>query len=145
MRELKSQVNDREHALESAIRGKEKAQQQFIEQQNFNADLVKRMEIIKLEIANRDDSLSQANQKVADREAEKDKLREQLITMTDQLASLQSDSGYQAKENETQLSEMLERIRGKDLVIDANTNEMRQLKSTLKSQETSIAYFKQQV
>lgn len=40
---------------------------------------------------------------------------------------------------------MLERIRGKELVLDQNANEMRQLKSTLKSQETSIAYFKRQI
>jgi len=37
---------------------------------------------------------------------------------------------------------MMEKMRGKELVIDQNVNEMRQLKSTLKSQETSIAYFK---
>ena len=36
-------------------------------------------------------------------------------------------------------------MRGKDQVIDQNTSEMRQLKSTLKSQETSIAYFKRQI
>ena len=40
------------------------------------------------------------------------------------------------------MSEMLERIRGKELVIDANSNEIRQLQSKVKSQETSIAYFK---
>ena len=40
---------------------------------------------------------------------------------------------------------MLERLRGKELVIEANASEMRQLKSTLKSQETSIAYFKRQI
>ena len=34
------------------------------------------------------------------------------------------------------MTEMLERIRGKELVIDANSNEMRQLKSTVKSHET---------
>jgi len=43
------------------------------------------------------------------------------------------------------VTEMLERIRGKELVLDQNANEMRQLKSTLKSQETSIAYFKRQI
>ena len=40
---------------------------------------------------------------------------------------------------------MMEKIRGKDLVIDQSTNEMRQLKQTLKSQETSIAFFKKRV
>ena len=43
------------------------------------------------------------------------------------------------------MSEVLERIRGKDLVIDQNSNEIRQLQSRLKSQETSIAYFKRQL
>ena len=47
--------------------------------------------------------------------------------------SIQQDSGQQAVANEVQLSEMVERIRGKELVIDANSNEMRQLKSTLKT------------
>ena len=78
-------------------------------------------------------------------EAEKQHLKSQLAATADLLATHQSDSGQISKENETQVTEMLERIRGKELVIDQNVNEMRQLKSTLKSQETSIAYFKRQI
>ena len=39
----------------------------------------------------------------------------------------------------------MERLRGKDLVIDENSHDLRQLRSTIKSQETSISYFKQQL
>ena len=65
--------------------------------------------------------------------------------MSNQLASSAQASSQQSSVSETQMSEMVERIRGKDLVIDEMTNEMRQLKSTLKSQETSVAYFKRQI
>ena len=39
--------------------------------------------------------------------------------------SIQQDSGNQAVANEVQLTELVERMRGKELVIDANANEMR--------------------
>ena len=41
------------------------------------------------------------------------------------LTSLKSDSGHQMQANETQLTEIMERMRGKELVIDQNANEMR--------------------
>ena len=39
----------------------------------------------------------------------------------------------------------MERIHGKDLVIENNTTELRQLKQKIQSQETSIAFFKKRV
>jgi cell division protein FtsB len=37
----------------------------------------------------------------------------------------------------------MERIRSKDLFIDSQTTEMKQLRATVQSQESSISYFKQ--
>ena len=48
-------------------------------------------------------------------------------------------------QNDNQLSELMERIHGKDLVIENNTTELRQLKQKIQSQETSIAFFKKRV
>ena len=47
--------------------------------------------------------------------------------------------------NDNQLSELMERIHGKDLVIEANTSELRQLQQKIQSQETSIAFFKKKI
>jgi hypothetical protein len=43
------------------------------------------------------------------------------------------------------VSEFLEKVRAKDMIIEGITGELRQLKSTVKSQETSVAYFKKRV
>lgn len=81
----------------------------------------------------------------AEVEAEKQHLIQQFSEMQNSLQSEETESNKQRIANETQMSEVLERIRGKDLVIDQNSNEIRQLQSKLKSQETSIAYFKRQL
>lgn len=81
----------------------------------------------------------------AEVEAEKQHVLSKLDEMTNSLVSEESQKNKQRIANETQMSELLERIRGKELVIDANSNEIRQLQSKVKSHETSISYFKRQI
>lgn len=47
--------------------------------------------------------------------------------------------------NSVQVSESLEKLRSKDLIIEQLTNECRQLKLTAKNQEASITYFKRKI
>ena len=70
----------------------------------------------------------------------------------DQVESLQKELNSNKGErklvnnaSDNQLHELMERIRGKDLVIDQNATEMRQLKQKIQSQETSISFFKKKV
>ena len=69
--------------------------------------------------------VNQVGTRLRDAEAEKLQLKRRLDELSIQLASQQSDSGQQRMANETQLTEMMERIRGKELVIDQNASEMR--------------------
>ena len=49
---------------------------------------------------------------------EKDQLKSNLAQTSELLASQQTEGGEQRKANETQITEIMERIRGKDMVID---------------------------
>ena len=76
---------------------------------------------------------------------EKERLLEQINELKNELNQSKSNSNMQNEASQNSLSELLEKLRGKDYVIEQGNNEMRQLKQTLKSQETSIAFYKKRV
>lgn len=47
--------------------------------------------------------------------------------------------------NSDHVSEFMEKIKNKDLIIDSITNESRQLKVTVKNQEAATAFFKRRI
>ena len=127
------------------IQQKERVQQQYRDQQDHNTELSKRIDALNEELTQREETIQQVKLSKAEVEAEKQHILTQLTEIQNSLQSEESESNKQRIANETQMSEMLERIRGKELVIDQNSHEIRQLQSKLKSQETSIAYFKRQI
>ena len=50
-----------------------------------------------------------------------------------------------ATENSNHISEFMENVKAKDMIIESMTSDARQLKSTVKIQEASIAYFKKRI
>lgn len=145
LRDLKAQLNQNEAQTEQMIQQKEKALQQYRDQQDHNTELSKRIDALNEELALREETIQMVKLSKAEVEAEKQHILTQLTEIQNSLQSEESESNKQRIANETQMSEVLERIRGKELVIDQNSHEIRQLQSKLKSQETSIAYFKRQI
>ena len=127
------------------IQQKEKVQQQYRDQQDHNTELSKRIDALTEDLEQREETIQQVKLSKAEVEAEKQHILTQLTEIQNSLQSEELEGNKQRIANETQMSEMLERIRGKELVIDQNSHEIRQLQSKLKSQETSIAYFKRQI
>ena len=93
----------------------------------------------------RDKCIEEGEGREVELESQKTDLEKALHEVQGELRSLLANQGKMSAESETQLSELMERIRGKDLVIDANAAEMRQLKSTIKSQESSVQILKRKL
>lgn len=72
-------------------------------------------------------------------------LTEQLKFAEKEMMSLKEALEVANAANSDHVSEFMEKIKGKDLIIDTMTNEARQLKATVKNQEASAAYFKRRI
>ena len=78
----------------------------------------------------------------ADWQEERLRLVEELGVLKEAEKELKSRVVNVSSNVDAQIKESIERIRGKDLVIDLQTTDMKQLKSQLSSQETQTAYYK---
>lgn len=64
---------------------------------------------------------------------------------TKTINSLNEAIEISATENSNHISEFMENVKAKDMIIESMTSDARQLKSTVKIQEASIAYFKKRI
>lgn len=83
---------------------------------------------------------------------ERDQLSEKAAHLSEQVAENQKEIGQLKNalevansDHSDHVSETMEKLKGKDLLIEIMSNDMRQLKATVKNQEASAAYFKKKI
>lgn len=72
-------------------------------------------------------------------------MSDQIEEYTKKINSLHEAIEITTTENSNQISQFMENIKAKEMIIENMKNEARQLKSTVKSQEASVAYFKKKI
>ena len=110
-----------------------------------NKEINEKLEQVEADLAKKNKFIESSKQRQVSLLEEKQEALDQIEALQKELASNRGERQQVNIENDNQLSELMERIRGKDLVIDQNATEMRQLKQKIQSQETSIAFFKKKV
>lgn len=89
--------------------------------------------------------LDQAKTELEDKRATAQELETLASEQKAKLEALTENLNVATAENSTHISESMEKIKAKDLIIESMTQDIRQLKQTVKNQETSASYFKRQI
>ena len=110
-----------------------------------NKEQKERLETAEADLAKKTKYIESSKQRQLALIEEKQEALDQAEALQKELNSNKGERAQVNAENDNQLSELMERIRGKDLVIDQNATELRQLRQKIQSQETSIAFFKKKV
>ena len=110
-----------------------------------NSEMKQRLDELEADHLKKSKLIESSKQRQLEMVQEKQDALDQVEALQKQLNENKGEREQVNIASDNQLSELMERIRGKDLVIDQNATELRQLKQKIQSQETSISFFKKKV